>query len=139
MIFTWKIIILFLTIKFIKHIDYKYIGPVPTNDKQTPPLSIDPTFMEDAQEGETKGKTIFRSLFFELSWKIHRKLGCWRPKNDDNSINNNQKNLKFDFFSDSTDFRFTFEKIINFYFILIYAYPCMQNIEAWLGEICRWR
>ena len=41
-------------------------GSVPTNDKQTPPLSFDPTFMKEAQCGETNKKTIFRFLFFEL-------------------------------------------------------------------------
>ena len=46
--------------------DNKENGPVLTNDKQTHgshSLSIDPTFMKDAQCAETNEKTIFRFLF----------------------------------------------------------------------------
>ena len=47
-----------------------------------PHLSFDPIFMEDAQCAETNEQSIFRSIFFWVIVKIHRKLGY---KNDHNS------------------------------------------------------
>ena len=45
------------------------LGPVPSKDMQTPPLSNCQTFMKDAQCAETNEKSIFRfwrHLFLEL-------------------------------------------------------------------------
>jgi len=76
------------------------------------PLSSDPVFMDDAQCAVTYEKSTFRCLFFELSGKIHRKLGY---KNDNNSKN---KNLKLDLSFDSADsapFMWIW-KLLNFFF-----------------------
>ena len=46
---------------------------VPTNDKQTPPLQFDPSFMKNAEcaeYNEKNNKHIFWFLFFELSWVV---------------------------------------------------------------------
>ena len=52
------------------------MGYFPTNDMQTPaPLSFDPIFMDDAQCAETNEKSIFRFLFFKLSWKFFENWG----------------------------------------------------------------
>ena len=45
------------------------LGPDPTKDMQTP-VSFDPVFMKDAECAETNKKSIFRFMFFELSWKF---------------------------------------------------------------------
>ena len=57
-------------------------------------FKIGQIYMKDAKCTDTNEKSIFRFLFFELSWKIHRKLGY---KNVHNSKNKNRENLKFEF------------------------------------------
>ena len=46
-----------------------------TKDMQTTSLSFDPVFMDDAQCAKTNEKSIFRFLFFELSWKFNENWG----------------------------------------------------------------
>ena len=53
-------------------------GFFPTKDRQTPHLSFDPVFMDDAQCAETNENSIFRFfryLFFKLSWKFIENWG----------------------------------------------------------------
>ena len=50
-------------------ISYPYLGPVPGKYMQTPPLSFAPICMKHAHSAESKEKSIFRFLFFEL-WLI---------------------------------------------------------------------
>ena len=75
------------------------LGPVPSKDMQTLPLSFAPIFMKDAQCVESNKKSIFRFLFFELSWKF---IENWQflVQNDYNSKN---KNLKLGLFFYSAD------------------------------------
>ena len=54
---------------------YGIVGPVPTKDMQTPPLSFDSIFMEDPQFAETNEKSIFLFLFFRVIVKIYQKMG----------------------------------------------------------------
>ena len=44
------------------------------------PLNFDLVFMKDAECAETNEKSIFRLLFFELSWKFIEKWGDLRTK-----------------------------------------------------------
>ena len=69
-----------------------------TKDMQIPPaLSFAPVLMQDAEGAELTEKSIFHFLFFELL-EIHRKLGCFKYKNDHNLKNKNRK-IVFSFVS----------------------------------------
>ena len=59
--------------------------------------------MEEVQCAETNEKSIFRFLFFELSWKFIENWGDLSRKMIKSHYNMKNKNLKFDFF-----FRFHF-------------------------------
>ena len=84
-----------------------------TKDMQTPPpLSVLIRFLwmmrcELNRLEKKNNAKILRFLFFELSWKIHRKLGWWRQKNDQKmTITRKIKigiNLKLGFSSYSAD------------------------------------
>ena len=65
-------------------------------------------YMKDLESAEYKEKRnfrFFRYLFFEFLWKIPRKFGWRRHKNDHNSKNKNRKNRKFGFSFYPTDSR----------------------------------
>ena len=76
---------------------YKQLQGISKQGYADPPFSFSPIIMKDAKCVESNEKSIFRFLFFEFSWKMHRKLGY---KNDHNAIN---KNLKFNVSFDSAD------------------------------------
>ena len=62
------------------------------------PLSFASIFMKDAQGAESNEKSIFRFLFFELSWKL---IENWGTKMTITRKIKNGKNLKFEFSFDS--------------------------------------
>ena len=65
---------------------FKFKDPVPRNDKQIPPPSVLIPLSWKMRNWLNRIRKILRKilrfLFFELSWKIHHKLGWWRYKND---------------------------------------------------------
>ena len=66
------------------------IGFFSTKNMQTPsPLNFYQVLMEDAQYAETNEKSIFRFLFFDLSWKFIENWGDFWYKNDHNTKNKN--------------------------------------------------
>ena len=115
---------------FLKKGNRKYegqlnlIGFVSTNDKQTP-----------------------SSILIPLSWKMRNVLKRMKKLFSDfyfssyhgNSKNKIGKNLIFLSIQPIPDLSCKFDHFWIFYFDVCIAYPCRQNTEAWLGEICRWR
>ena len=95
----FQTLVLFFRIIFFKNVQiflnkpfcffskvFKFKGPVPRNDKQIPSPSVLIPLSWKMRNWLNRIRKILRKilrfLFFELSWKIHHKLGWWRYKND---------------------------------------------------------
>ena len=80
-----------------------------------------------------KNEIIFYSdfYFFELSWKIHRKLGWWCHKNDHNSKNKNRKHLNLGFSFYSADCGFFSCKFDHFW-RNFYLFNILMFLETWI-------
>ena len=101
-------------------------------DMYTILISFDPIFMEDAQCAEMNEKSTFQFLFFELSWKIHRKLGTKITKNYHNSKNKIGKiwNMIFLSIQHILHLSCKFDQFWKKKLILMYACPgCFLTLE----------
>ena len=76
---------------------YKQLQGISKQGYADPPFSFSPIIMKDAKCVESNEKSIFRFLFFELSWKFHQKLGCFEYNNNHNSKNKNRKLICYSF------------------------------------------
>ena len=117
----FSLLILISIVLETKKIFEKLTSLFPTKDMQTPSPQFWSGFYERCAMCWIEWKPIFRFLFFELSWTIHRKLGY---KNDHNSIN---KNWKIDFSFDSAHSASFFQILIllkkkNVEFFLLFKY-----------------